>query len=232
MNAVLELKKRLQGSSQRPYLARGARVVRCDSCALVPDYCLCPHRPQLESRLEFGLLMHHNEPFKPSNTGKLICDLLPGTQAFDWHRTEPGAELLDWLTPDTRIVFPSHYVEAERLAPLPASGPAKLLILDATWQQARKMLRASRYLDALKVSSIDEALLSGYQLRSQHRDGHLCTAEVAALLLEQAGEIRNGALLAAWLAAFSEHYLAAKRHGLPSGAALAALKALQASTTN
>ncbi|MED5524490.1 MAG: DTW domain-containing protein [Pseudomonadota bacterium] len=228
MNAVLELKQRLKAQSQRPYLARGHKVVRCEGCALVPEFCLCPHRRALKSRLEFALLMHRNEPFKPSNTGKLICDLLPETRAFAWHRTEPDPALLDWLDETTRIVFPSHYVQPARLAPLPETGQVKLLILDATWPQAAKMLRASRYLDPYPVTAIDGELLSGFLLRNQHQDGHLCTAEVAALLLEQAGEGFNGQYLTAWLGAFSAHYLAAKRHGLPGPEALSALTALGA----
>ncbi|WP_115717931.1 tRNA-uridine aminocarboxypropyltransferase [Gallaecimonas mangrovi] len=229
MNAVLQLKARLKTDSRRPYLARGARVVRCEHCALVPDFCLCGEKKALSSRLEFGLLMHRNEPFKPSNTGKLICDLMPKSAAFAWHRTTPDPALLAWLAPDTRIVFPSHYVAKERQAPLPASGPVKLLILDATWPQAAKMLRSSRYLDKLSVTSIDDAVLSNYPLRDQHQDGHLCTAEVAAMLMAQAGETANAHKLSAYLAAFTDHYLAAKRHGLPSGESLAALKAAMAS---
>lgn len=231
MNAVLALKAQLAQDSRRPYLARGARVERCAQCCLPPRLCLCLYRPTLRSRLQFGLLMHHNEPFKPSNTGKLICDVLPGTAAFEWHRTEPAAGLEQWFsTGNTRIVFPRHYVAAQRLAPLPETGPVKLLILDGTWQQARKMLRTSRYLDALPVTSIDEPLLSAYQLRQQYRDGHLCTAEVAALLLQQAGETANSTLLSAWLQTFSEHYLAAKRQRLPLARALTHLQALMVMT--
>ncbi len=215
MNAVLQLKAELLKSSRRPYLARGANQVRCHHCALMPSHCLCAHRPRLSSQLEFGLLMHPNEPYKPSNTGKLIADVLPGTRAWAWHRTEPCQALLDWLDDDVLIVFPMDYVPPARQRPELPQGPVKLLLLDATWQQARKMLRTSRYLDGLKITGISDAGLSAYRLRSQYKDNHLCTAEVATLMLEKAGETTNAQALQAWFQAFSGHYLAGKLQRQP-----------------
>ena len=52
--------------------------------------------------------------------------------------------------------------------------------------------------------------LSRYRLRRSKRDEHLCTAEVAALCLELAGEPRAAQALDAWLDLFTEHYLSAK----------------------
>jgi DTW domain-containing protein YfiP len=39
--------------------------------------------------------MFDTEPMKPSNTGRLIADILPDTEAFQWSRTEPPQALLD-----------------------------------------------------------------------------------------------------------------------------------------
>jgi DTW domain-containing protein YfiP len=46
---------------------------------------------------------------KPSNTGRLIADILPDTAAFQWSRTEPPQALLDLVaSPDYQpmVVFP------------------------------------------------------------------------------------------------------------------------------
>ncbi|WP_341503458.1 DTW domain-containing protein [Gallaecimonas sp. GXIMD4217] len=224
MNAVLQLKAELLEQSRRPYLARGCAVARCPTCALVPKLCLCPHRPNLKSRVEFGLLMHPNEPYKPSNTGKLVADVLPATRAWAWHRTEPPQALLDWLDDNSLIVFPMDYVPPERQQPELPAGPVKLLLLDATWQQARKMLRTSRYLDGLPVTGISDAGLSQYRLRNQYKDNHLCTAEVAALMLDKAGEAANARALECWFQAFSGHYLAGKLQRPPDPALVESLK--------
>lgn len=73
------------------------------------------------------------------------------------------------------------------------------------------MFRKSPYLDDLPVLGLQPEQLSRYRLRRSKRDDHLCTAEVAALCLELAGDRRAGEALAAYLDVFTDHYLAAKR---------------------
>jgi DTW domain-containing protein YfiP len=56
--------------------------------------------------------MFDTEPMKPSNTGRLIADILPDTAAFQWSRTEPPQALLDLVaSPDYQpmVVFPASY---------------------------------------------------------------------------------------------------------------------------
>jgi DTW domain-containing protein YfiP len=65
------------------------------------------------------------------------------------------------------------------------------------------------------VLSLQSEQLSRYRLRRSTRGEHLCTAEVAALCLELAGDEGAANALDAWLDVFSQHYLAAKRHSAP-----------------
>ena len=88
------------------------------------------------------------------------------------------------------------------------------VLLDATWPEARKMFRKSPYLDHLPVLSLQPDQLSRYRLRRSTRDDHFCTAEVAALCLESAGEMRAARTLEVYLDVFTHHYLQA-RHQLP-----------------
>ncbi|HSC84024.1 MAG TPA: DTW domain-containing protein, partial [Pseudomonas sp.] len=81
---------------------------------------------------------------------------------------------------------------------------------DATWSEARKMFRKSPYLDGLPVLSLQPEQLSRYRLRRSKYDEHLCTAEVAALCLELAGDTQAAGALDAWLDLFTERYLGAK----------------------
>ncbi|MTI92819.1 MAG: DTW domain-containing protein, partial [Pseudomonas stutzeri] len=89
------------------------------------------------------------------------------------------------------------------------------ILLDATWTEARKMFRKSPYLDGLPVLSLQPEALSRYRLRRSTRSDHLCTAEVAALCLELAGDSAAANTLDAWLDVFTEHYLGAKHHRQP-----------------
>ena len=72
------------------------------------------------------------------------------------------------------------------------------------------MFRKSPYLEHLPVLSLEPEQLSRYKLRRSKRDDHFCTAEVAALCLELAGDQTASEVLDAYLDVFSTHYLAAK----------------------
>ncbi len=162
------------------------------------------------------LLMHDVEPMKPSNTGWLIADVIADTHAFMWSRVAVDPRLLALLADpqwQPYLVFPGEFVEPQRVtssvAPQPGRRPL-FILLDATWTEARKMFRKSPYLASLPVLSLAPEQLSRYTLRRSKRDDHFCTAEVAALCLELAGDEQAAHVLDAYLDVFSAHYLAAK----------------------
>ena len=97
--------------------------------------------------------------------------------------------------------------------PAPAKRPL-FILLDATWPEARKMFRKSPYLDRFPVLSLQPEQISRYQLRRSRRDDHFCTAEVAGLCLDLAGEPQAAQVLQTYLDVFTHHYLQAK-HQLP-----------------
>lgn len=216
-NAVARLRAERLARCTKPFVARGSRGERCPRCRVLAGYCLCEWRPQVPSHAGACLLMHDVEALKPSNTGWLIADVVERTSAFGWSRTEADPRLLVLLADpqwQPYVVFPGEYAEPARVVEqvAPATGKRPLFILlDATWTQARKMFRKSPYLDAFPVLSLQPEQLSRYRLRRSKRDEHLCTAEVAALCLELAGDIEAATALDAYLDVFSEHYLCAKR---------------------
>jgi DTW domain-containing protein YfiP len=64
------------------------------------------------------------------------------------------------------------------------------------------------------VLSLHPEQISRYQLRRSRRDDHFCTAEVAALCLDLAGDLRAAQTLETYLDIYTHHYLQAK-HQLP-----------------
>lgn len=215
-HAVSRLRAQRLARCSKPFVARGSRAPRCSGCRVIPDYCLCRWRPQATARSAVCLLMHDVEPLKPSNTGWLIADILNDTQAFSWSRKEVDPALLALLDDpqwQPYIVFPGEFVEPQRVTLQVQSTPGKrplFILLDATWTEARKMFRKSPYLDRFPVLSLSSEQLSRYKLRRSKRDDHFCTAEVAALCLELAGDKPAAQALDTWLDAFSAHYLGAK----------------------
>lgn len=216
MHAVARLRAARLARSEKPFLARGANAIRCPDCRLAVTHCLCAWRPRVQANAAMCLLMHDVEALKPSNTGWLIADVVADTSAFCWSRTAVDEDLLALLADpqwQPYLVFPGEYVAPERVvnvvAPLAGRRPL-FILLDATWTEARKMFRKSPYLDGLPVLSLQPERLSRYHLRRSTRSDQLCTAEVAALCLELAGDNRAGDALNAYLDVFSQHYLASK----------------------
>lgn len=217
-NAVLRLRTERLARSTRPFLARGNRVRRCQQCLLPLSQCLCQTIQPQHAHSQFCLVMYDTEPMKPSNTGRLIADILPETQAFMWSRTAPPAELLA-LVEDERwqpmVVFPASYANSDRpvLSTPPSTGkPPLFIMLDGTWTEARKMFRKSPWLDGFPVISVDLARTSVYGLREAHGAGQYCTVEVASALLELAGDTTAAHALNNHFLLFRTRYMAGKAH--------------------
>ena len=221
MHAVQRLHQYRKSLSTTTYKSRGQRVIRCDLCRLAKPFCICLLAPKISSNAGFLLLMYDTEVLKPSNTGKLIADLIPDTFAFLWSRTEVNPEILALLADDCwqpMIVFPKAYAGENReifdnkIALLPGKRPL-FIMLDGCWREAKKMFRRSPYLQNLPVVSFTpktpdnvEEISSRYQIRLAANNTELATAEVAAQILALAGEQTNADLLDLWFDVFSYQY--------------------------
>ncbi|PBP89756.1 DTW domain-containing protein [Pseudomonas syringae] len=215
-HAVSRLRDERLARSTRPFIARGSRAPRCPDCRVISSYCLCEWRPSVAAESGICLLMYDTEPLKPTNTGWLIADVIKDTHAFLWSRIEVDEQLLALLD-DSQwqpyIVFPGEFVAEDRVVNKVSRLDGKrplFILLDATWTEARKMFRKSPYLERFPVLSLEPEQISRYRLRRSRRDDHFCTAEVAALCLELAGDASASGVLDAYLDVFSAHYLGAK----------------------
>ncbi|MHC8310721.1 tRNA-uridine aminocarboxypropyltransferase [Pseudomonas sp. GT1P32] len=215
-NAVARLRDQREEEGIKPIQARGWRATRCRACRVIESHCLCAWRPQVETRSGVCLIMTNKEVFKPSNTGWLIADVVRDNHAFIWSRTETDPQLLALLADpqwQPYLVFPGEYVEPERVTntvEVDSSKRPLFILLDATWTEARKIFRKSPYFESLPILSLLPEKLSRYRLRRSTRSEHLCTAEVAALCLDLAGDVDAASALDAYFDVFSQHYLDAK----------------------
>jgi DTW domain-containing protein YfiP len=170
--------------------------------------------PNVRSETSFALLMYDDEVLKPSNTARLIADLVPDTHAFLWQRTyvEPGfIALLEQPKWQPFIVFPEQYAAPERkvyhsLPILPDDKEPLFIMLDGSWREACKMFRKSPYLDRYPLLSFSPEDHSGYQIRKAAHSNQLATAEVAASVLAAAGEAHQAQVLQLWFELFSYRY--------------------------
>jgi DTW domain-containing protein YfiP len=220
-HAVCLLRTARLARSAKPFMARGGSSrERCTGCRLVPSHCMCATRLSVPTHAGVCLLMADIEALKPTNTGWLVADVVPDTFAFEWARTVVDPALLVLLNDpqwQPLVVFPGEYAAPGRVleSVVTSAGRRPLFILlDATWNEARKMFRKSPYLDRFPVLSLRPEQVSHYVLRRSRRDDHFCTSEVAALCLELAGDARASRVLDATLDVFTHHSVQA-RNQLP-----------------
>ena len=179
----------------------------CPECGL-SFQCLCPKVPKLKSETEIILLTHPNEIQRDTNSGKILTQTLKHCTSYIWNRKQPDPELLQRISScDKKVVllFPSdHSCTIDDIENNTTYNSEFLfIILDSTWQEARKMLNKSHWLKEIPTIHLTTDKVSGYSLRKNQHPGNLCTCEVGIELLHQLGEATE----AKQLSDYFEHYL-------------------------
>ncbi len=167
----------------------------CKSCTLPTSHCICQHVPPVEGNLAIWLVRHEKEMDRLSNTGHLLSLILGDrVKTSVWSRTSASAHLLKALEDPAYapwLVFPIDGLEEGLLQTRPfglTPGKTPLyVVIDATWKEAKKIVRKSPYLQKLPVLSLDPTGPSAFVLRRNQRQGHLCTLEVGAALVDKSG---------------------------------------------
>ncbi|WP_457907250.1 DTW domain-containing protein [Rheinheimera faecalis] len=164
------------------------------------------------TELVLYLLTHSRELQKTTNTGALVVQALSASiqirvEVIEWQRKAADQRLLVLSEKQQLgLVYPLQADTAQACYLLQqgqyqAQNSAAVtdlairlneptrhwVLLDATWQEAAKMLRQSPYLQSCYRLSIKPDTPSVYALRRNQRDGALCTAEVVMELLQQTG---------------------------------------------
>lgn len=145
------------------------------------------------------LLTHQRELSKPTNTGRLVMDVCADkVKEIVWARREPDAQLLV-LAQAQQLVLLHPGGDTD----LPIASSQYYVVVDATWQQAQKILNQSPYLFTAPKLAIEPCQPSQFSLRRNQRDNGLCTAEVVVELLRRQGHIESAELLLQRFLAFN-----------------------------
>ncbi|MDF2155906.1 DTW domain-containing protein [Vibrio sp. CAU 1672] len=187
----------------------------CPRCGL-RHQCFCPWLPKLHSRQRLLRLIHPNELQRDTNTGKLLALCQLNVESVVWDRKNPPASLLALLEDSALfpvLLFPGeHSLTLDQLSSQSHQQHKQplFIILDATWQEARKMVNKSRWLSSVPLMALTSAAPSQYQLRRNQQTGNLCTFEVAAHLLGQLDEKSNQQYMLEFLDDYSAAFKADK----------------------
>lgn len=189
----------------------------CAACALPIIACLCAAIEPIRTRSRFVLLTSRKETARASNTGRLLKLLNPEmTEIIIWDREQTPEALSRLLRTSDPVwlVYPSERESAVPDSPTPPGTAPVFLLLDGTWQEARKMTRRSAWLAALPRLAL-AAPASGYALRANQRDGTLCTIEAAAACLTLVQEPAAAHTLLQGFDLFQAHFLAGRSGHVP-----------------
>jgi len=172
----------------------------CYRCFWPKAHCWCSSVTPMPTRTRFAFLMHPKE-FKEekAGTGRLTHLCLPNSKIYMGSEFDTHAEVRELLRdphyfpmlvyPGPNAVNLSHPQTALTRETL--GGRALLvLLLDATWACARKMLRVSPSLQRLPRIMFTPAAPSRYVIKQQPQEGCLSTLECThelLLALERAG---------------------------------------------
>ncbi|KZN12311.1 DTW domain-containing protein [Marinomonas sp. TW1] len=134
--------------------------------------------------MKLWLITHSEELKKSTGTGKLVKEALKqDCEIIEWSRVEPHPEVLALDKQNTLLVYPINQAQEPTQAMI--NPPVKhLIIIDGTWQQARKIYNRSPYLHDFAHHEILN-IQSTYSKRRNQKQTGLCTAEVAIHLLTE-----------------------------------------------
>lgn len=138
--------------------------------------------PRLETRTRFVLLRHAAEIQRPTNTARWAALALPQARLLDY--ALPGRPFDDdpLRGEGTWVLFPSPGAAAP-----PAEPPRRIVVLDGTWSQARRMLQRIPALRTLPRLSLPPPA-ARRRLRRPTVAGGMSTLEAVAGALRLLGE--------------------------------------------
>ncbi len=148
---------------------------RCTRCLF--QHCLCAEIPTIPTVTRVVIIRHHLEQWRSSNSGRLAHYALPNSSLHDHGGTSGPVELpsLDGAW----VVFPTGAV-TETAPPVP---PRQLVVLDATWSQARRMFRKLPALRGLPILRLPDAPMPAARMRASPEPGRVSTIEAIARAL-------------------------------------------------
>lgn len=130
--------------------------------------------------MKIFLLTHERELLRATNTGDLAKNVAPEiVERITWTRNTPNPSLLDAINHENTVLL--YPVDDADTAPIESFE--NIILLDATWQEARKMFNRSPYLQDLPKAHLQPRQVSQYQLRRNQPEGGLCTAECVVEIL-------------------------------------------------
>jgi DTW domain-containing protein len=149
---------------------------RCERCLWQQRVCLCASIPTVPTRTRVVIVRHRSERTRTSNSGRLAHLALPNSVIVD-HGGLEGPAILPPLV-GAWLVFP----EGPPVEEIAGDPPEQIVVLDATWSQARRMFRKIDGLRGLPLFRLEASSLPA-RLRASPAPDRVSTIEAIARAL-------------------------------------------------
>jgi DTW domain-containing protein YfiP len=156
---------------------------RCLRCLRPTPFCCCSDLPAIPARTRIVILQHPREARLAICSAWLTHVALPNSEIHGGVRfeTHPYVPALA-AAPGAALLFPGP--GSTPIASAEAVPPTVLFVIDGTWPQAEKMLRANPSIAALPRVSVSQSSPGAYgELRREPGPETLSTIEAVALAL-------------------------------------------------
>ncbi|MEN6331068.1 MAG: tRNA-uridine aminocarboxypropyltransferase [Smithella sp.] len=154
----------------------------CFRCYMRREICICPILPTVQTQTEVLILRHIQEAERPSNTGRLVALAMPNSQILSCGGGDRlGLSSLDeelLRSPGTWLLWPDGTSSSSDM--LDAMPPERLVVLDATWRQARRLYSRMPVLRTMPRLALPAPAQHRNRLRDQHRSDGMSTIEAVA----------------------------------------------------
>jgi DTW domain-containing protein YfiP len=160
----------------------GDHNIHCLRCCLRQEICICSILPTVQTRAEFLILRHIREAKSTSNTGRLVALAMPNSRIISCGGgTRIGVSSLDEESlgaSGTYLLWPDGTGARQELLEL--IPPARLVVLDATWRQARQLYSCTPVLQSIPQLALPMPTRRKDRLREHHRPDGMSTIEAVA----------------------------------------------------
>lgn len=119
---------------------------RCPTCQVLRTHCICPEVPRVETRTRVLVVRHQREGWKSTGTARIAGLALPNLRLLEYGEdAQPALDALPGeLGEGTFLLFP-----ADAATPVDVAQVKRLVVLDGTWRQVRRMYQRLPALHAL-----------------------------------------------------------------------------------
>ena len=166
---------------RNPKKDRKKNLPSCRVCGLWERFCVCEFLPRLQSRAEVLLVQHSSELLRQSNTGRLVEKMVSPSKIAFWGAENNPFDPSVLQEPETNYLVLYPRPTARTLESADIEGPQGektcLVLLDATWAQAKSMSRRIPQLKGLPFLSLPQEETPAWKLRRSPSKGFCCTLE-------------------------------------------------------